>query len=198
MSKTTRRIPQVGLFVLLALLCPRCRQESAGDAPMPGESTVPKPAASLVFPDELRVDDGSVNELVGRALSACGSEDYEAFRLLWSAKESPLPREEFEQGWHAVVSIRVRGLEKGFLDADPSAGRDERETVYALLAEVSLDPAQPAGQKQPQREVVLMLARERDEWRLAKAPKAMRDWIKQKQSSAPPIDSSAPAVAGGD
>jgi hypothetical protein len=114
--------------------------------------------------------------------------EYEAFRLLWSVREDPLPREEFEQGWQAVQTIKVRALERVMLDADLNAGRSEPETVYALLTDVTLDPTQKAGQKEPQRHVVLMLAREHEQWRLARAPKPMRDWVKNKIAAAP-IDS---------
>lgn len=168
---------------VLALLSvsPGCRQTSDGDGGSDGSSTdapAPKRADVLIFPDTLRVADASVNDLVTTAMSACAKGDYEAFRLLWSARETPLPRDEFEQGWNAARKIEVRALQKGLLEPDPAAGRETAEAVYALLTEVSLDPTLPAGKKEPRREVVLMLTREHDEWRIARAPKPMRDWVK--------------------
>jgi len=138
----------------------------------------------LIFPDELRVADETVNDFVAKAMSICAAGEYGAFRLLWSVRGDPLPREEFEQGWQAVQNIKVRALEKVMLDADPSAGRAESESVYALLVDVSLDPEQRAGQKKPRREVVLMLIREHEQWRLAQAPKPMREWVKKKLAEA--------------
>jgi len=137
-----------------------------------------------MFPTELYVADATVNDFVAKAMTTCAAGEYEAFRLLWSVREDPLPREEFEQGWQAVETIKVRALEKVMLAADPSAGRTEPETVYALLVEVSLDPAQKVGQTEPQRRVVLMLTREHEQWRLAQAPKPMRDWVKDKIAAA--------------
>lgn len=174
----------IGLFV--TVMTPACHR----DEPEKTSASVPSSGAAnskqpdlLVFPDELRVADSTVNEFVTKAMTTCAAGDYEAFRLLWSVREDPLPREEFEQGWQAVQTIKVRALEKVMLDADPNAGRTEPETVYALLTEVSLDPTQKAGQKEPQRNVVLMLAREHEQWRLAQAPKPMRDWVKNKTAA---------------
>ena len=184
-----RRSLAIALFV--ALMTPACRRDepekTSAAAPSSG-AAISKQPDLLVFPDELRVADATVNEFVTKAMTTCAAGDYEDFRLLWSVREDPLPREEFEQGWHAVQTIKVRALEKVMLDADPNAGRTEPETVYALLTEVTLDPAQRAGQKEPQRHVVLMLAREHEQWRIAHAPKPMRDWVKKKFAAAP-IDS---------
>jgi ABC-type dipeptide/oligopeptide/nickel transport system ATPase component len=41
-----------------------------------------------------------------------------------------------------------------------------------------------AGQKEPLRHVVLLILYENDQWRLAKAPKAMREWVKKKVEAA--------------
>jgi hypothetical protein len=190
--------------LVLLVLCAACASGVVGcrrDEPEKTSSAAPSSGAAnskqpdlLVFPDELRVADSTVNEFVTKAMTTCAADEYEAFRLLWSVRETPLPREEFEQGWHAVQTIKVQALEKVMLDADPSAGRTEPETVYALLAEVSLDPAQKIGQKEPQRHVVLMITRENEQWLLAQAPKPMRDWVKKK--TATPGESEPSTIPG--
>ena len=175
------------LGLLLAVITPTCRRDepekNSTAASSPGAAKSKQPNL-LVFPDDLRVADSTVNEFVTKAMTTCAAGEYEAFRLLWSVREDPLPREEFEQGWQAVQTIKVRALEMVMLDADPNAGRNEPETVYALLTDVTLDPTQKAGQKEPQRHVVLMLAREHEQWRLTRAPKSMRDWVKNKIAAA--------------
>jgi len=174
----------IGLFIA----APACRCDSEPATGSSSDSSgvlAPKPPDVLIFPDELRVADETVNDFVAKAMSTCAAGEYEPFRLLWSVRGDPLPREEFEQGWQAVQVIKVRVLEKVMIDADPNAGRAEPEIVYALLVDVSLDPEQKAGQKKPQREVVLMLIREHEQWRLAQAPKPMRDWIKKILADAP-------------
>jgi len=189
-----RTATAIGLFVVV--MTSACRRDESAEKTSATASS-PDAAKSkqpnlLVFPDDLRVADSTVNEFVTKAMTTCAAGDYEAFRFLWSARETPLPREEFEQGWQAVQTTKVRALEMVMLDADPNAGRTEPETVYALLTEVSLDPTQKAGQKEPQRQVVLMLAREHEQWRLARAPKPMRDWVKNKIAAA--SNESAPST----
>ena len=164
--------------------CRRSQPENSSSAAAPSASVSSKKPDLLVFPDALRVADASVNDFVTRAMTTCAKGDYEPFRLLWSAREEPLPRGEYEEGWHAVQTITVRALEKVMLAPNAKANRPEGETVYALLVDVSLDPTHKAGQKKPQRHVVMMLAPESGEWRLARAPTAMRAWIKGKASGA--------------
>ena len=188
-----RTATAIGLFIIV--ITPACRRdepEKGSSATSSSDAAKSKQPNLLIFPDDLRVADPTVNDFVTKAMNTCAAGEYEAFRLLWSVREDPLPREEFEQGWHAVQIIQVRALEKVMLDADPTAGRTEPETVYALLAEVSLDPTHKVGQKEPQRHVVLMLTREHEQWRLAKAPKPMREWVKDKMAAA--LGESAPST----
>ena len=103
--------------------------------------------------------------------------------MLWSSREEPLPRGDYDQGWQAVQEIRIRALQEVILAADPDRGRTEDQTVYGLAADVSLDPAHRAGRKQPSREVILMVVSEKGLWRLARPPKGMRSWIKQRATS---------------
>ena len=172
------------LITIVAVACRHEEPEKTSVAASPSDAAKTKQLDLLDFPAELHVADSTVNDFVTKAMTTCAAGEYEAFRLLWSVREDPLPRWEFEEGWHAVQTIKVRALERVMLDADPNAGRAEPETVYALLAEVSLDPEQKAGQKKPQRHVVLMLTREHEQWRLAKAPKPMRDWVINKSTAA--------------
>jgi hypothetical protein len=185
----------------------------------------------LIFPGALHVADDSVNEFVARAMSICGQGEYEPFRLLWSVRETPLTRGQFDEGWQAVQHIEIKALREARLvlppgadaAADPAAaidaeqtapdpaaavptqkstdnsaanadtaadsgqaarvadqatGAEEGETVYLIFALVSLDPDHAAAKQSPTREVILMLVRERDQWRIANPPKPLRDWIR--------------------
>lgn len=160
------------------LFLPGCRPEESNrgdDRPPVAE----KPEVELlVFPDELRVADESVNSFMTRAMETCAAGDYNAFRLLWSAREEPLTAREFEEGWEAVREIRVRALERVLLAPEPDHAEARPEVVYAAWAAVEFDPAHRAGQVEARREVILMLVREHDEWRLARAPQAMRVWMR--------------------
>ena len=169
--------------VAMAVQVEGCRgREDDGPSPRAPVDVQAKTAGDiLIFPDELRVQDATVNDFVVRAMNTCGAGDYEPFRLLWSAREEPLPKDQFDEGWQAVQLIRIAGLRKAVVAgaAEEPGSSPAGEIVYIVLAEVQLDPEHPAGKRQPQREVVLMLVRENDKWRMAQAPKPMRDWIRQ-------------------
>lgn len=181
---------------------------STPDSPRPTQpSSAAKPQNLLVFPIDLRVPDDSVNEFVERAMSACATGEYDSFRRLWSAQRDPLSRGEFEQGWQAVRSIRVRALQRVIIaqaeatDAQSRADADrpaEDAAVYVLLTDLSLDPQHAAGQAQPTREAALLIVREQDQWRLTRAPKQVREWVKAHVvGDSAPVAGGAREVAGG-
>ncbi len=177
------------VYRILAMLCAiaavsqsACRRDESGD--QAAESVTDpiaesQPAHLLVFPDSLYVEDASVNAFLRRAMGVCARGEYEAFRLLWSAREDPLTRADFETGWQAVQEIRIRALEHVMLAAETGDDDAKNSSAYAVFAEVQLDPSLPAGQRESHREVVLLIVREHDEWRLGDAPKPVRGWIKK-------------------
>lgn len=186
-DRTLSRNEQL-FFVILASTATLCagsacrRDPDAGNADTSSDGVAPKPAELLVFPQALRVEEPSVNDFVERAMTVCAAGDYEKFRLLWSVREEPLTRDEYQQGWQAVQEIRIRALAKAMLSPDPRNGDKQAETAYVILAEVDLDPALRAGRREPTREVVLMMIREHGAWRLAGAPEAMRKWLNEQLS----------------
>jgi len=166
---------------MLVLTGIACRRES--QVPPQASTPPPPPKTPFVFPTEERVEDPGINAFVERAMSACAEGDYDAFRLLWTARKEPLPRKEFESGWKAVQEIRVRALDQVRLASEDDPAGREGPTVYVLYADIDLDPAQQAGQRKPHRTVVALVVREHDTWKLAKAPKVVREWVKQKVQS---------------
>jgi len=179
-----RRQPTSTLLLALVALTiiQACRRaEDRADDEINPKSEKPAARQSVfVFPEELHVADKAVNEFLREAMTISTSGDYNAFRLLWSAREEPMPRDEFEHGWSAVQEIRIRAFEKAHLAAGPSSNGDDPEAVYAFYAEVRLDPTHLVGQRKPERQIILMLVREHDQWRLARAPQSMRTWLKEK------------------
>lgn len=153
--------------------------------------TSPASRDVLVFPPSLRVEDDAVNGFVEEAMNACASGEYERFRRLWSVREEPLTRGEFDQGWQAVREIRILALEKVRVNRngnDHQASPDEGTIHYLILAEVRFDPSHRAGTRQPIRDVTLLLLREQAEWRIARAPKALREWIQERHGRHKPSD----------
>lgn len=181
--KSTRYAARVAMLCVGVAFVPAgCRREAEPTEPTASE-LVKQRDDFLVFPDNLRAEDETVNDFVTDAMTVCASGDYEAFRLLWSVKQDPLPREEFKRGWQAVESIRIRAVERVQLtssqtDAEtPTAGI--HNDAYVVLADVQLNPDHPAGQREPRREVVLLIRRENERWWLARAPKQVRAWVRK-------------------
>lgn len=169
-------------LVLASMLClgPACRRDDEGsNVQTEGDGVEPQVRDLLVFPDELRVDDPSVNEFVEGAMATCASGDYSRFRLLWSVHQDPLPRDEYEEGWQAVRKIKIRAVEQVLLADQTELDLSGTETAYVIWADVSLDPTHRAGQREPRREVILMIIHEQEAWRLTRAPKALRNWVKE-------------------
>lgn len=181
------------VVVVATLLCGACRsekEEPSVEVPVETKSDI------LEFPLALHVEDESVNAFVTKAMIDCASGDYDRFRLLWSAREEPLARGEYDRGWQAVEEIRVRALEKIILKQSADDGLEKSLPGYVILADVSLDPNHRATMEQPNRAVVLTMTREHQQWRLSSAPEDVRRWVKQRVTSGAQIpkgDSDRPA-----
>lgn len=114
------------------------------------------------FPPEVQADDPAVNQFAREIIETCAGGDYERFRLLWTVKEDPFPRRQFERGWKALKKVRVLALQK--------MKTPQGEYLYYIHARVELDESMP----EPTREVVLLMIKENDRWRLASAPAHLR------------------------
>lgn len=160
----------LALVTAAALSMPlACRREPTQAAAPPSEPAR-RVEAELVFPAELRVADAAVNDFVAEALRTCASGDYHTFRLLWSARTEPLPREEYERGWKAVQRVEVMALRQ-------VRDTETQETLYICRAHVALDPSELSPRTETQRDVVLAIVPEQGAWKLAPAPPVLRDWI---------------------
>lgn len=185
----TRRTPE-GLSTILGAMLVCMTWACEPDAPPPViPSNEPKAVESgpeLAFPDELRVTDKAVNDFLDHAMRLGASGNYDEFRLLWSARDEPLSRAEYDEGWQAVRTIRIRALERVQLASGDGPAPPTVDPVYAAYAEVELDPTQKAGKREARRKVICMLVQEHGEWRLARAPKPLREWLRTKVEGPPP------------
>jgi len=191
MNRTWKVTFEITCFGVTFLFLTSCRKASDDNEPsIPPKAVAnqvespapPSMSATVSFPSELQVDDSAVNGFVQVTLAKCITGQYEALRSVWTARESPISREEFEKGWHAAKEIRVRALEKVKIAVDETKAdsAEPPQKAYALVVDLSLDPEQQIGQRKPERQVVLLLTRESENWRLARAPKNMREWVKKK------------------
>lgn len=178
----------ITLSAVLAGVLLGCRPDNDSTSPDDGVDDVQpeSPRAVLTFPPELMVADATVNEFVAEAMQTCANGDYDSFRLLWSAREELITKREYERGWRAVLSMEIRALKEVKLAPDAARGETEPRTVYAVFAQVAFDPAQTADQQDVERQVVLVVQREHDAWRLGKAPRGLRTWLTEKADHTPP------------
>ena len=135
-----------------------CERESGPTAEPPPQAD----ESPIDFPPAVQADDPAVNQFVRRITETCVEGDYEGFRLLWSIRADPFPRQEFERGWKALKKVRVLALQK--------MKTLEGEYLYCIHTRVELDESV----SEPAREVVLLIVRENDRWCLAKAPAHVR------------------------
>jgi hypothetical protein len=139
------------------------------DAPTPAPTPTPAPPVAessviVEFPDELQAKDASVAAFIREVIKTCVEGDYDQFRLLWSAKEDPFPRDAFERGWRAVRRVRIMDIQKFRRPV-------EDDLVFGVHAHVELDESVP--ERSP--DVVLLIVKEAGRWRLAEAPPALRE-----------------------
>lgn len=177
----------ITLAAALAGVLVGCRPDSDSTNRDDGSDEVQPESARAVlnFPQKLMVADATVNEFVAEAMQTCANGDYDAFRLLWSAREELITKREYERGWRSVLRMEIRALEEVKLAPDPARDETEPRTVYAVFAHVTFDPAQTADQQDAERQVVLVVLREHDAWRLGKAPRGLRTWLTEKADPTP-------------
>lgn len=175
------------LSTALAGVLVGCRPDNESVGPEDGADEVQRESARavLTFPPDLMVADATVNEFVAEAMRTCAKGDYDSFRLLWSAREELITKNEYERGWKAVQRIDIRAVEEVELAPDSDRGETEPRTVYAVLAHVAFDPTQTADRQDIERHVVLVVQRVHDEWRLGRAPRGLRTWLTEKAKPGP-------------
>ena len=168
MSDAACRWRRVGASVRLILalagivLAGGCERQpaSAKRAPAPVAAS-----ALLDFPAALQCDNPEVNQFVRQMVDTCAGGDYEKFRLLWSVREQPFSRQDFERGWKSLKHVQVVALQR--------MKTREGQPLYSLHARVELDPSMP----EPEREVVMLIVQENAQWRLARAPAHHRNKV---------------------
>ena len=156
-----------GLAMLGAAIIAGCGKEGM-DQPSPQPSPTPD-ASRVVIPESVRADDPSVNDFIAQIIATCVAEDYEAFRLLWSAREKPISEKEFRRGWRATQSVTILNILK-------RRRREEGDIVYVVHGKMQLDPG--ANIAAPQRELVLLLVKEQERWHIASAPRSVAKALK--------------------
>jgi len=156
-----------------------CRKsEQTAEAPAPAREV-------LDFPAELQASDESVNAFIRQVIDVCVSGDYDAFRLLWSARDDPFPRDQFYKAWQSVQQVTIVSLR-------PARDRETDRLYYAVAAHVELDPSV----REPQRDVKILFSQEEGQWRLtARSRQAPDALFEPPGPTSRPASSSQPSEA---
>lgn len=174
------------VVALLAVTAVGCRRQSSagGDDPMHPNKLKDDhpdlPTPEVIFPDQLKTDNVGANEFIRKALESCHTGDYDAFRQLFGVTAEPPEQEQFGHVWKGVQSIRVAGTYKD--------DRPDQPPEYYVHVVVQL--RQPDRYDRKERQAVIWLFREGDEWRLAPAPSEIQGRILYADSQ--PGDGEAP------
>jgi len=123
-----------------------------------------KPAV-VEFPQQLQTDDVTVNEFIHKALEACKTGDYDTFRQLFGVTADVPEAPQFDHAWQGVKSIRVAATKKG--------PQDPPQYYVHLVVELR----QPDRYDRTERQAVMSVFREANQWRMAPAPSEIQRLI---------------------
>jgi hypothetical protein len=136
--------------------CQRSTEEDTNLERPPLAKSDPKASPPKVnFPSHCRTEDTVLNQFIEQAMTICAKGDYEGFRQLFSTSFAPPGRAEFDRVWYEVESVDIVSTHLG--KPDPPE--------YYVHAVVQLRQADRRGRKQ--RDVVVAIFKEANEWRMA-------------------------------
>ena len=136
------------------------QQQSGNIGPTPIAKEKPDaPRPATVFPWRAHTEDMAVNAFIDEMLEICAEGDYGGFRALFGTAYTPTPEDKFRRVWHGVQEIRIEAVEP-----DRS-----QENVFYGYAEIRL--RKPDRDDQTMRQMVVMIYRQGEKWRLGPAPK---------------------------
>lgn len=166
--------PVIGILCGLLVCCGACDDRTADPEPDPMElltepiESTEKPP-ELIFPAAVRTEDASVNTFIDNLLSACAKGQYGLYRLAVASQYDPMAQRHFERAWHAVKQVEIRGVECIYtppaaekLAQRPDLREELRHPIYSVHATITLRE----GFDRPTRELVVLIVKENDEWKL--------------------------------
>lgn len=173
-AKLSRSRGRILLLTVIAISagCKRGDSEETSTTILPDPSAEQTPKEVIVFPPDFQCDEPGVPELLKQAVQACTDQDYERFRSFWSAREDPITEKEFIRAWRASPKFDLKELRQ--------MKTPEGEIVYAVRALVSLDPNEVP---EPERDVVMLIVKEGDAWRLKRAPRKLIKLLKKEHEA---------------
>lgn len=152
------------LAVLLLAGLSGCKREASAEndgeidkVPI-GELLPDKEPPKVDFPDHLKTDDVVLNEFIFKGLRYCVKGDYDGFRQLFGVSYQPPDEDRFKKLWLGVKLVKIQGIY-----------HDRRQpNDYYVHAVIQLRKAD--RRERSERQAVLWVFKEGDEWRLGPAP----------------------------
>ncbi|HOB73022.1 MAG TPA: hypothetical protein PKG54_00725 [Phycisphaerae bacterium] len=151
------------------------------------------PAPTVAFPEHLKTGDVVLNEFIRKALDCCAKGDYDRFRQLFGISYQPPDANQFRKLWQGVKLVKIEGIY-----------HDQRQpNDYYVHAVIEL--RKPDRRDRSERQAVIWVFREGDEWRIGPAPSdiAGRVLVTSTQpgvgfpTQTQPADTPAGSAAGG-
>jgi hypothetical protein len=174
MLKRFWKAPLGALLTMLLIGAPAaCKRQANADADgeihLPAITTVDPNAVppAIDFPQQLKTDDVAVNEFIRKALESCQTGDYDTFRQLFGVTTEVPEAPQFNRVWRGVKHIRVAGTYK--------AQRPQQQPEYYVHLVVQL--RQPDHYDRTERQAVIWVFHEGDQWRMAPAPSEIQGRI---------------------
>jgi hypothetical protein len=109
----------------------------------------------VYFPSRCQTEDITLNKFIEQALVVCAQGDYDGFRQLFGTSFTPPSKTDFERIWYNVVNVEVVSTHPG----------KQEPPEYYVHAVVRL--REPDRRNRSQRDAVVAIFKEADEWRMA-------------------------------
>lgn len=156
-----RRVFGVSLLVTVAFVGCRDSSDAPTDAgvdrdPLSEIHGAVKPI--VVFPVEHQQPDASVNQFIRDALQTCAEGDYDGFRQLFSLRLPPPGPTQFQLIWRNVKEVVIKSVHQ------------HPKLPNEYYAHVVVKLRQRDRRDRLERDVVVAVQKEENQWRLAEAP----------------------------
>ncbi len=142
---------------------------------LPEDQTPP----TFHFPGRVRTEDESLNKFIEQFKEVCLRGEYGQYRLKVSRRVEPLSKQQFENAWHAVKSVRIeliRKLEPGTV-RKLSEAVGLSEPIYGLVFRTRL--RETVRTRKADRQIVALIFKEEGQWVAAPAPRDIKDKLRR-------------------
>ncbi|GMV96885.1 MAG: hypothetical protein HRF43_09175 [Phycisphaerae bacterium] len=133
----------------------------------------------VLFPDDLHVEDDTVNQFISHALQTVEEGDYDRFRQIFGIHFPPPDEAQFRRVWRSVQEVAVARVFQ-------ERGKPNEYYVYVVVK-----LREPDRHDRTQRDVPVLIHQEEGRWRLGEVPAEMVRRIRAASS----LPATAPAAS---